>query len=77
MKQKMRRKFLAAVVTLGLVMGTAFGAYAKEVVHSSGEVSVSTWVDGKEQGPVRTVFKDGSVVWAFSSDNHAVGCMVA
>lgn len=77
MKQKMRRKFLAAAVTLGLAMGTAFGAYAKEVVHSGGEVSVSTWVDGKEQGPVRTVFKDGSVVWAFSSDNRAVGCMVA
>ena len=59
-------KFLVtAAMTLGLVAGMAFSAFARTQTFSDGEVGVGAWVDGKDQGPLRVTFIFVTAVWQF------------
>lgn len=71
-------KFLVtAAMTLGLVAGTAFSAFARTQTFSDGEVGVGAWVDGKDQGPLRVTFKDGTAIWQFCSNHTPTGYTIS
>lgn len=64
-----------AAVALGLAAGIADGAYAEEWEQEGNKI-IGTYVSGKQQGPMRVTFEDGSVVVQFVCDNKVEGASI-